>query len=70
MSSTEVTNEVYNGTKKINEPNKNFMTRSNVRNAILSLKLKNSEGFDRIPQRIYVLHQLHRGLKPKTCLSL
>ena len=31
---------------------KNFMSPLNIRTAILSLKLKNSEGDDRIPQRI------------------
>ena len=45
---------VYNGSRKINEQDKNFMTRENIRNAISTLKLKNSEGFDRIPQRILI----------------
>ena len=51
-STTQVDDGVYNGNIKINEQNKNFMQTSDVRKAILSLKLKNSEGFDRIPQRI------------------
>ena len=51
-STTNINDGVYNGNRKINEQNKNFMTASDVRKAILSLKLKNSEGFDRIPQRI------------------
>ena len=51
-STTNVNDGVYNGNRKINEQNKNFMTSADVRKAILSLKLKNSEGFDRIPQRI------------------
>ena len=46
--------EVYNGTKKVNADNLNFMTRSNIEEAIKSLKTKNSEGFDRIPQRIII----------------
>ena len=45
LSTTGVDDNVYNGTRKINEHNKNFMTSSNVRSAILSLKLKNSEGY-------------------------
>ena len=52
LSTTQVDDGVYNGNIKINEQNKNFMQTSDVRKAILSLKLKNSEGFDRIPQRI------------------
>ena len=51
-STTKVDDGVYNGNRKINEQNKNSMQTSDVRKAILSLKLKNSEGFDRIPQRI------------------
>ena len=31
-----------------------FMDTDSVRECILSLKLKNSEGFDRIPQRVLV----------------
>ena len=51
MSTTGIDNNVYNGTRKVTVQNKNFMTTPNIRNAILSLKLKNSEGYDRIPQR-------------------
>ena len=51
-SETKVDDNVYNGARKIYEANKNFMTPLNVKTAILSLKLINSEGFDRIPQRI------------------
>ena len=51
-STTKVKNDGYNGSRKITEQNKNFMDTSNLRKAILSLKLKNSAGFDRIPQRI------------------
>ena len=31
-----------------------FMSQSDVRECILSIKIKNCEGFDRIPQRILV----------------
>ena len=51
ISSVSIDNNVYNGTRKVNEQNKNFMTPINIKNAISSLKQKNSEGFDRIPQR-------------------
>ena len=36
------------------QPNANFMTPSNVLKAMKEIKLKNSEGEDRIPQRILV----------------
>ena len=51
-STTSINDTVYNGSRKITEEDKNFMSTNNIRNAILSLKLKNSEGYDRIPQRI------------------
>ena len=51
-NATSINSEVYNGTRKVIEPNKNFMSAINIRNAVLGLKLKNSEGYDRIPQRI------------------
>ena len=54
VSTTAIDNDVYNGTRKITKQNKNFMLTANIRNAIQSLKLKNSEGFDRIPQRILI----------------
>ena len=54
VSETEINDNVYNGTRKLNEQDKNFMTDVNIINAIKSLKLKNSEGYDRIPQRILV----------------
>ena len=43
---------VYNGTRKLNEQSLNFMNESNVKEAIMSIKTKNCEGYDRIPQRI------------------
>ena len=45
---------VYNGVKKVNPENKMFMDRNSIRDCITSIKLKNTEGFDRIPQRILV----------------
>ena len=40
VNSTAVENNVYNGTKKINEQCKKFMSESNIRTAILGLKSK------------------------------
>ena len=50
-----ITDTVYNGQRKLPKiDNFNFMTKLNVRSAMESLKLKNAEGFDRIPQRILI----------------
>ena len=43
---------VYNSRRKVNCESGNFMTPENIRNAFKSIKIKNSEGYDRIPQRI------------------
>ena len=45
---------VYNGRQKINACNFNFMNQINVMEAIQSIKFKNTEGYDPIPQRILV----------------
>ena len=45
---------VYNGRQKINAGNFNFMNQINVMEAIQSIKFKNTEGYDPIPQRILV----------------
>ena len=54
VEKTAIVDNVYNGRKLVNSENKMFMNSSDVRECILSLKSKNSEGFDRIPQRILV----------------
>ena len=43
---------VYNGIRKIYQENKMFMDKVSIKECMLSLKIKNSEVFDRIPQRI------------------
>ena len=45
---------VYNGRKKIDVIDCNFMRRFEITKAIKTLKAKNCEGHDRIPQRILV----------------
>ena len=52
VNNVGIDNNVYNGRKKVNAENKFFMSRDEVCSCMLSLKSKNSEGFDRIPQRI------------------
>ena len=49
-----VNTKVYNGTKKLEQGNKMFMDKVSIMECILSLQVKNSEGYDRIPQRILV----------------
>ena len=45
---------VYNGKRKLNVQSENFMTPENVVKAVMSLKTKNCEGHDNIPQRILI----------------
>ena len=45
---------VYNGTCKVNVENQSFMSSTKILDVISSIKIKNSKGFDRIPQRILV----------------
>ncbi len=47
-----INNSVYNGKRKVNSTCENFMTFENVEKCMLTLKTKNTEAFDRIPQRI------------------
>ena len=48
----EIDDDVYNGRRLVESRNKMFMDQSSIRECMLSLKPKNSEGMDRIPQRI------------------
>jgi hypothetical protein len=48
---TKVEDDVCNGKKKANSVVKNFMTEPDLVKAVLSLKTKNYEGLDWIPQR-------------------
>ena len=45
---------VYNGKTKLHSMNKFFMDRESIKECMLLLKRKNSEGYDRIPQRVLV----------------
>jgi hypothetical protein len=45
-------NDVYNGRKFINSEEINFMTEDKVAECLNELKIKNCEGYDRIPMRI------------------
>ena len=52
ISETNIDDNVYNGKKLVNTANSMFMDADSIRSCMLSLKPKNSEGFDRIPQRV------------------
>ena len=52
LAETEIKQNVYNGRKKINSQSKMFMLPTDILECLKSLKIKNCEGFDRIPQRI------------------
>ena len=43
---------VHNGTRLMNEGEENFMTETRVLKCMKGLKIKNSEGVDRIPLRV------------------
>ena len=45
---------MYTTGKKVVSENKFFMDITSIRECIMSMKIKNSEGFDRIPQRVLI----------------
>ena len=53
-STTQISNTVYNGKKKLDHPNSFFMTEKDILDCLCKIKIKNCEGFDRIPQRVLV----------------
>ena len=54
VDSTRVNPNVYNGRRKVDGDDSMFMTRNEIIECINGLKIKNTEGYDRIPQRILV----------------
>jgi hypothetical protein len=52
MSTVSYDEQVYNGKRLVNSEDKMFMDTCSIRDCIQTLKPKNSEGFDRIPQRV------------------
>ena len=44
---------IHNGSKILESTNENFMTEYNIMQIITTQKIKNCEGFDRIPLRIF-----------------
>ena len=58
---------VYNGITRLISNEMNFMTNDNILKAVSSIKMKNSEGDDRIPQRI-IIDGINILLRPLTVL--
>ncbi len=50
---TQIDKDVYNGRRLFHCSNVHFMNRENVASIIRDLKIKNCEGYDRIPLRIF-----------------
>jgi hypothetical protein len=51
LSEVNINNHIYNGVKKVEVANKNVMDLQSEKECT---KIKNSGGFDRIPQRVLV----------------
>ena len=52
--SSNIDPNVYNGRNKVIENDKMFMNELVIHDCVMSLEIKNSKGFDSIPQRILV----------------
>jgi hypothetical protein len=53
IESTNINTGVFNGIKLFDAEDSNFMTEENVNKTLRGLKIKNCEGYDRIPLRVY-----------------
>ena len=52
VDDTLMDSNVYNGKQKLQSESMFFMDRESIVDCVKSLKIKNSEGFDRLPQKI------------------
>jgi hypothetical protein len=52
VNEVRINNRVYNGRQKVNSNDKMFMDPMSVKKLVMSLKIKNSEGSDPIPQSV------------------
>ena len=67
VNSVTVNSEVYNGQKLVNSGVSMFMDTKAIISVVGTMKVKNSEGFDRIPQRV-IIEGINHLLKPLTNL--
>ena len=51
---TQVDQNVYNGRRKLTAVIQMFMSMNNIETCMKAIKVKNCEGYDRIPQRVLV----------------
>jgi hypothetical protein len=54
LRQTSTEDNIYNGARKVMAENKFFMDQTSVRECIGSLKVKNTEGYDRIPKEFWL----------------
>ena len=52
VNEVTINNKIYNGCRKVNSENHFFMSSTDLKECIKNIKIKNCEGYDRIPQRI------------------
>ena len=53
-NNTHISPSVYNGQKKVDCPDSFFMSDTDIMECLKTIKIKNCEGYDRIPQRVLV----------------
>ena len=77
ITNSTISDNVFNGSKKINCEPSNFMLKENVLECLKDLKIKNCEGYDRIPQRVLAdgaeilvnpLHKLFEKIYLQKCI--
>ena len=54
VDSSQIDENVYNGRQKMVTTGGDFMTTTDILECVNQLKMKNCEGYDRIPQRILI----------------
>jgi hypothetical protein len=54
INETDLNETIYNGKQKIIPEKLNFISIDNVRECVNSIKMRNVEGFDRIPQKVLI----------------
>ena len=54
VNNTIIDENIHNGFKKLNSENLFFMSSTDLKECIKNIKIKNCEGYDRIPQRVIV----------------
>ena len=66
----KINQNTYNGKAKVITTDENFMTYDAIMECLKSIKIKNCEGYDRIPQRILTDGAIHLASPLKNLLNL